>query len=173
MARAGFYNPLNRSWNSISLLPEKKEGAAVCTLNSSIYIIGGHYNGHFFKSVWAYCTETKVWVSVADLNSPRSYSGKVVIILNAHIWDCNLTYFGLCLFVGAVVMNGFIYVFGGKTDNKTYSNTFEVYNPHSNEWITSSASMNKDRCHIDAIVIEKNCTLFKRVFEDATNNIIH
>lgn len=83
MFKAGFFNPLNRSWNSISLLPEKKEGAAVCTLNSSIYIIGGHYNENFFKSVWAYCTETKVWVSVADLNSPRSYCGKIIIVLNA------------------------------------------------------------------------------------------
>lgn len=70
-------------------------------------------------------------------------------------------------------MNGFIYVFGGKTDDKSYSNTFEVYNPHDNEWVTSNAIMNMDRCYIDAIVIEKNCVLFKKVFEDVTNNIIH
>jgi len=72
-----------------------------------------------------------------------------------------------------VAMNGYIYVFGGKTDAKSYSNTFEIYNPHDNEWVTSNARMNIGRSHIDAIVIEKSCTLFKRVFEDSTNNIIH
>lgn len=70
-------------------------------------------------------------------------------------------------------MNGYIYVFGGKSDNKTYLNTFEVYNPHENEWVTSNAVMNSPRSNIDAIVIEKSSHLFKRVFEDATNNIIH
>lgn len=70
-------------------------------------------------------------------------------------------------------MNGFIYVFGGKTDSKSYSNTFEVYNPHEDEWVVSHSLMNKDRGNIDAIVIEKSCVLYKKVFEDATNNIIH
>jgi hypothetical protein len=70
-------------------------------------------------------------------------------------------------------MNGLIYVFGGKTGNNSYSKTFEVYNPHYNEWVTSNALMNLDRCYIDAIVIEKSCILYKKVFEDATNNIIH
>lgn len=70
-------------------------------------------------------------------------------------------------------MNGCIFVFGGKTGDKSYSNTFEVYSPHDNEWIISNATMNIDRCNIDAIVIEKSCTLFKKVFEEATNNIIH
>lgn len=70
-------------------------------------------------------------------------------------------------------MNGFIYVFGGQTDSKSHSNTFEVYNPHENEWVVSSSLMNKERCYIDAIVIEKSCALYKKVFEDATNNIIH
>lgn len=70
-------------------------------------------------------------------------------------------------------MNGCIFVFGGKTNDESYSNTFEVYNPHDNEWIISNAIMNMGRSYIDAIVIEKCSTLFKKVFEDATNNIIH
>lgn len=70
-------------------------------------------------------------------------------------------------------MNGFIYVFGGKMNDKSYLNTFEVYNVHNNEWKTSNALMNMERYLIDVIVIEKSCVLFKKVFEDATNNIIH
>lgn len=73
-------------------------------------------------------------------------------------------------------MNGFIYVFGGKSENDSYLNTFEIYNPHSNEWTTSNAIMNNKgpgRCNIDAIVVEKNCMLFKHVFEDSTIDIIH
>lgn len=70
-------------------------------------------------------------------------------------------------------MNGLIYVFGGKTANNSYSKTFEVYNPHNNEWVISNALMDLDRGYIDAIVIEKSCILYKKVFEDVTNNIIH
>lgn len=55
------------------------EGAAICTLNNSIYVIGGNSKNNYLKSVYAYCTETKVWVSIADMNHPRSYSGKIYI----------------------------------------------------------------------------------------------
>lgn len=75
MSEAGYYNPQSNLWNSILQLPEKKEGSAVCTLNNKIYIIGGNNNNNYCKSVWAYCTETKIWESVADLNFPRSHSG--------------------------------------------------------------------------------------------------
>lgn len=70
-------------------------------------------------------------------------------------------------------MNGNIYIFGGKMINSSSSNIFEVYNPHDNKWVISNAHMKKDRCHIDAIVIRKNSMLFKKVFEEATNTIIH
>lgn len=56
------------------------EGASICTLNSSIYVIGGNVKNNYLKSVWAYCTETKVWVSIADMNSPRSFSGKIIFV---------------------------------------------------------------------------------------------
>lgn len=79
MNGAGYYNTQNNSWNSIPQMPEKKEGAAVCTLNNGIYIIGGHNNENYSKSVWAYCTETKVWVSIADMNTCRSHSGKTLL----------------------------------------------------------------------------------------------
>lgn len=77
MDKAGFFNPSKHLWYSIPVLPEKREDAAVCALNNSIYIIGGHINGSTLKSVYAYCTETKVWVSLANMNSPRSHSGKI------------------------------------------------------------------------------------------------
>lgn len=70
-------------------------------------------------------------------------------------------------------MNGNIYLFGGKMINTSYSNTFEIYDPHDNKWVTSNAFMKKDRCHIDAIVIEKNSELFKKVFEEGNSAIIH
>lgn len=76
MGKAGFFNPSKNLWCSIPSLPEKREDAAVCALHNSIYVIGGHLNGNTLKSVWAYCTETKVWVSLADMNSPRSHLGK-------------------------------------------------------------------------------------------------
>jgi len=70
-------------------------------------------------------------------------------------------------------MNGNIYVFGGKMFNTSCSNMFEVYNPHDNKWVISNAYMKTNRYHIDAIVIEKNSVLFKKVFENETNTIIH
>jgi len=70
-------------------------------------------------------------------------------------------------------MNGNIYLFGGKMIDTSSSNIFEIYNPHDNKWVTSNAFMKKDRCHIDAIVIDKNSLLFRQVFEESTNTIIH
>jgi len=70
-------------------------------------------------------------------------------------------------------MNGNIYVFGGKTMDMSYSKTFEIYNHHDNKWVNSNYYMKKNRYHIDAIMIEKNTELFKKVFEEATNSIIH
>lgn len=52
-------------------------GSAVCTLNGNIYIIGGEYLQSCCKTVWAYCTLTEEWVSLAELNFPKSFSGKI------------------------------------------------------------------------------------------------
>lgn len=70
-------------------------------------------------------------------------------------------------------MNGNIYLFGGKMINTSSSNMFEIYNPHENKWVTSSAVMKEERCHIDAIVIEKSSELYKQMFDESTNTIIH
>lgn len=64
-------------FQDISHLPRRIRGAAICTLNNNIYIIGGMYNEDYLNSVYAYCTETKVWVSIADMNCPRSQPGKI------------------------------------------------------------------------------------------------
>ncbi|XP_060855793.1 kelch-like protein 3 [Metopolophium dirhodum] len=145
---AGYYDSRNHNWKYIDPIPEFNIGSAVCTLNGNIYFIGGERLEKCYKSVWAYCTLTEEWVSLSELNYARSFSG-------------------------AVAMNGNIYVFGGHTINMSYSNTFEIYNPHDNNWKSSKAYMKKDQCYIDAIVIEKNSELFKKVFEEATNTIIH
>lgn len=78
MSKSVSYDPSKNTWENIPQLPEKKEGAAICTLNNNIYVIGGNLLNVYFKSVWAYCTETKEWVSVADMNTARSYSGKAI-----------------------------------------------------------------------------------------------
>lgn len=148
MNEAGYYDSRNHKWKYIDPIPEFNTGSAVCTLNGNIYIIGGQRLENCYKSVWAYCTLTEEWVSLSELNYARSFSG-------------------------AVSMNGNIYVFGGKMMNTSHSNTFEIYNPHDNRWVISNAYMKKDRCHIDAIVVEKNSELYKKVFEEATNTIIH
>ncbi|XP_026814200.1 kelch-like protein 3 [Rhopalosiphum maidis] len=145
---AGYYDPRNNKWKYIDPIPEFNKGSAVCTLNGNIYIIGGQCLENYYKTVWAYCTLTEEWVSLAELNFARSYSG-------------------------AVAMNGNIYLFGGKMIDTSSSNIFEIYNPHDNKWVTSNAFMKKDRCHIDAIVIDKNSLLFRQVFEESTNTIIH
>lgn len=79
-------------------MPEKIEGAAVCTLNSNIYIIGGHNNESYFKSVFAYCMETKKWVSVADMNSPRACSGNITIILLLQFLSCFIIDVYVCIY---------------------------------------------------------------------------
>ncbi|VVC34696.1 Galactose oxidase/kelch, beta-propeller,BTB/Kelch-associated,Galactose oxidase, beta- [Cinara cedri] len=145
---SGYYNSLNDEWNSIVQLPIIMQGAAVCTLNNNIYVIGGRFEDNYLKSVFAYCTDTKVWVAIADMNCPRSYSG-------------------------AVVMNGFIYVFGGKADEGSYLNTFEIYDSHENKWTLSNTLMENGCISIDAFVVDKSCILFQKLFKCTIRNIIH
>jgi len=84
MKKAGFFNPLTNNWNTISPIPNIRFGSAVCVLNNNIYVIGGQRKGIFYKNVFAFCTETKVWVSVAEMNIPRSHPGKKLFCI------CNL-----------------------------------------------------------------------------------
>lgn len=70
-------------------------------------------------------------------------------------------------------MNGLIYVFGGNIDYDNISDTFEVYNPHDDEWVTSDACMKKGLFNIDAIVINKTSILYKRVFKKFLDFITH
>ncbi|XP_029341272.1 kelch-like protein 3 [Acyrthosiphon pisum] len=149
MNEAGYYDTRNDKWKFIKPIPEFNTGSAVCTLNENIYVIGGQRLENCYKSVWSYCTLTEEWVSLPELNFARSFSG-------------------------AIAMNGNIYVFGGKIIDTPYSNTFEIYNLHDNKWIISNAYiMKKNLCHIDAIVLEKNSELFKKVLEGAINTIIN
>jgi len=74
--------------------------------------------------------------------------------------------------IGVAVMNGDIYVFGGRIDDTSTSNTFEIYDYHANKWTVSSDLMNMGRSDMDAIVLEKNSLLYQKVFEDVTN-VIH
>jgi len=73
--------------------------------------------------------------------------------------------------IGVAVMNGNIYVFGGRIDDTNISNTFEIYNFHTNTWTVSSAPMNMGRSDCNAIVVEKCCLFYKKVFEDRINMI--
>lgn len=77
-----FYDTSVDSWNPIPVLPDQRENAAICTLYGNIYIIGGDNCYGHLKSVLAFCTETKLWVSVADMNFPRSNAGKIIIKLH-------------------------------------------------------------------------------------------
>lgn len=77
------------------------------------------------------------------------------------------------MFVGAVAMNGLIYVFGGNINSEIVSNTFEVYSPQTNEWETSNLCMKEKGCNMDVMVIEKSCMLFKKVIKAFRNPFTH
>ncbi|OXU29185.1 hypothetical protein TSAR_011282 [Trichomalopsis sarcophagae] len=105
------YDPVIDQWDVANFVDrgENKQEFSCVVHKRKLYIIGGQSQKlGFKKTVQINDLETKTWTSVAPMHSERSLSG-------------------------AVVLNDFIYVCGGRN----YSgpcNVVERYSPESNEW---------------------------------------
>ncbi|XP_072180328.1 kelch-like protein 38 [Diadema setosum] len=108
------FNPKDNSWHSLAPFPGKNRRFAAVAMDNDIYIIGGQADhgdrmSETLPDVWRYDSITNRWSQVASLNMPRF----------SH---------------GAGVVDGFIYVVGGKMGWARRFNDVERYDPAKNTW---------------------------------------
>ncbi|XP_071946838.1 kelch-like protein 24 [Antedon mediterranea] len=107
-------NLIDNSWTSLAPFPGRNQRFACVSLNNDVYVIGGQVDYHANLSetladVWRYESLTDKWSQVASLNKPRHNHG-------------------------VAVLNGKIYVVGGRTGWSRKSNDVERYDPVLNIW---------------------------------------
>jgi N-acetylneuraminic acid mutarotase len=108
------YDPSQNKWTSKASMPTARGAAAAVELNGSIYVIGGASKNFLgFTSVMdvveKYDPVSNTWSKVASMPTARFY----------HM---------------AAVVDGRIYVMGGKKDWLRSSDSVEVYDPAKNQW---------------------------------------
>ncbi|XP_006825879.1 kelch-like protein 38 [Saccoglossus kowalevskii] len=112
-----YYNPDNGLWNELAPFPGRNQRFQCVAVDNDIYVIGGqadHHAAHLSETlsdVWKYSSITDTWTQVTSLNKPR----------HGH---------------GAAVLNGKIYVVGGKIGWSKKFNDVERYDPQLNIWTT-------------------------------------
>jgi N-acetylneuraminic acid mutarotase len=113
------YDPANDSWTYKQQIPVPRCMFATAVYQNKIYCIGGvtGINGSFKVTGLnqVYDPATDSWETKASMPTPRS-------------------------FLSANVVNGKIYVMGGRDENYTALTVNEVYDPANNSW-TTKASM--------------------------------
>jgi YD repeat-containing protein len=99
-------------------MPTARYGLQTVVLNGEIWAIGGqtgNSNNNFLNKVEIYNPKTDTWRDGPPMTTRRSY-------------------------FGAVVVDGGIYVFGGRNSTSGNAlNTVEFFNPATNQWITRTA----------------------------------
>jgi len=112
------YNPVTNVWVVKASMPTPRCGAAVVADadNGFIYAIGGTNTSgsFFFSTVEVYDPGSDSWTTVTPMPTPRQGPG-------------------------ATVINGIIYVAGGR--NPANISTLESYNPSTNSWTVGLAPM--------------------------------
>jgi N-acetylneuraminic acid mutarotase len=105
------YNPILDEWTPRAPLPSPRAGAAVATVGTRIFVIGGTGTGGVrLDSMLEFETTTGVWTARHSLPAHRS---------NAQ----------------AVTVNGQVYAIGGADDSGLVP-TIDIYDPLSDSWST-------------------------------------
>ncbi|XP_071799008.1 kelch-like protein 24 [Asterias amurensis] len=108
------FNPRDESWHVLAQFPGRNQRFATAAVDNDIYVIGGQADhgdsmSETLSDVWRYDSITDTWSKVAGMNKPR----------HGH---------------GIAVVDGKIYVVGGKVGWAKKFNDIERYDPASNIW---------------------------------------
>jgi N-acetylneuraminic acid mutarotase len=119
------YCPVNKAWTDMTPLPEGRCNHTQVTVGDDIYVLGGSEEdfsgyGGISNSVLRLNSTTQTWDEMASLPVGLRYAA-------------------------ACVVNGLIYVFGGRTQNYIATSRVTVYDPARNKW-ESCPDMPLKRC---------------------------
>jgi N-acetylneuraminic acid mutarotase len=168
------YNPETDTWTYIGDMPGARQGHTASLVGGKIYVIGG---GETYENAIAevdvYDTLTKTWTTVTDMPTPRIYLTSVV--LNGKIyaiggnkgtqnneipttvvevydpatdtWTTKADMNWPRKYLSACVLNGMIYVFGGKGgghgDCVSWPWHVEVYDPETDTWTKAAKTLTR------------------------------
>ncbi len=113
------YNPQRKTWTPVTAmsLPTALYGHCTCSVNGTMYVLGGCNNSGFTDEVLKYDTVYKRWTTIETK------------IPSARGW------FTVC------VIDSDIYVIGGQNDHGEYLSDMCTYNVESNSWNTKMLPM--------------------------------
>jgi DNA-binding CsgD family transcriptional regulator/N-acetylneuraminic acid mutarotase len=100
-------------WQELSQMPTPRFGLALAAYGNQIYAIGGNLGQGVTNVVERYDTELGSWQTMAE--KPTAVGD-----------------------ISAAVINGRIFIPGGKLANDTPTNVMEIYDPQRNLWTTGS-----------------------------------
>jgi N-acetylneuraminic acid mutarotase len=114
-------------------------------------------NGGFIKSPRLIPTGT--CIISADINPPNGYNFTGVFNSVGNEWyqRANMPTLRGC--AASAVVNGKIYIIGGRSNTTNYLTTVEEYNPATNSWVTK-ANMPTPRSHLSAAVYNNKIYVF-------------
>ena len=110
---------LDERWDEMASLPHPQAESVVASLNGNIHVVGGrspagsqnsNWNHHIDSGEhWVFNPGSNSWKAAAPLPTPRNSSASAVV-------------------------NGILYVIGGRTVSDGNQSTVEVYDPLSDRW---------------------------------------
>lgn len=125
------------SWQELSPIPTGRRGSAIATLGRKIYVIGGLIDSQRVGMVEEYNSETNTWTNCgspapgnACASMPTNRSG-----------------------ASTSIIDGKIYVIGGRSAPTTFLSTVEAYDPITNSWV-EKRSMPTKRSGLTTTVIK-------------------
>jgi len=128
-----FLSPTSR-WSRRARMPSPRARLAAASLEGLVYTIGGDVSGAVSGVVETYNPAKNTW----QIRTP-----KPIAVSN----------------IGAIAVDGLIYVPGGMADDGTVIEAMEVYDPVEDEWFSVS-SLPAPVCAYAIAAVEKNIYLF-------------
>lgn len=140
------YDPVNDSWSYRESNPRLGWGSSCVTFGDEIYVFGGASNSNGFE---VYDPTSDVWVRSGILNQTMRYGfsaeviGQNIYLIGGYnsldtvhvfntldsTWSINTPMSFGRQDMGSVVLDGFIYIFGGRNNSSVSLSSFEKYNP--------------------------------------------
>lgn len=123
-------------WSEKAPTPTARSGFRNVAINGKVYVMGGFSGGSRLGLVEEFDTSTQTWTN-CGMPAPDNGCASMITARSGF---------------GATVVDGIIYIFGGRSEPTTWINVVEAYDPANNIW-TAKADMPTTRDGIGVVAI--------------------
>ncbi len=124
------YNIASGTWSNGPAMPDTRTGAAVVTVNSKLYVIGGLLNGVPTPMVEQFDPATNQWTSLKNMPTARAFASSAVV-------------------------NNIIYVIGGQLTGNNPTPATEAFDPAANAWTVREDMPTRRSLTATAVLLNK------------------